>query len=232
MHKSGIHLIALAIIFCCLSSKVLAQTKEVKAKTSMSPKEIEAPKAVISAKNALVPKTATSAKTAVGPKLSRETKVLVDPKKIGVSKKVADLQIAVLKDGIPLMPEMPPAQILVIEPVIDSAVVIKNLKVKAYKVAAHASYYHDKFNGKRTASGKPFDNKKFTAAHRTLPFGSKVRLTNTVNNKSVVVEITDRGPFTKSREIDITKAAFMEIATNKGNGSVNVTIEIIQNNIE
>lgn len=74
-----------------------------------------------------------------------------------------------------------------------------------------ASYYHDKFNGKRTASGDIFNNKEFTAAHRKLAFGTKVKVTNLRNGKSVTVEVNDRGPFHSSRALDLSKAAFDEI---------------------
>ncbi len=70
-----------------------------------------------------------------------------------------------------------------------------------------ASYYAAKFNGRRTASGEMFDNRAMTAAHRTLPFGSLVRVTNPANGASVVVRITDRGPFTRGRMIDVSRAA-------------------------
>ena len=109
----------------------------------------------------------------------------------------------------------------------DSLKLVSNLKLKLLKKNAHASYYADKFNGRRTASGRRFDNKKYTAAHRKLPFGSKVKVTNEANGKSVIVEITDRGPFIKGREIDLTKRAFMEIAGARYGGSLKVTIEII-----
>lgn len=110
----------------------------------------------------------------------------------------------------------------------DSLGLISNLKLKLHKKNAHASYYHDKFNGRRTASGRKFDNSKYTAAHRKFPFGTKLKITNEVNGKSVIVEVTDRGPFTKGREIDLTRKAFMEIAANKGSGSQKVTIEVIE----
>lgn len=76
---------------------------------------------------------------------------------------------------------------------------------------SYASYYHDKFNGRRTASGAIFSNSKMTAAHRTLRFGTKVKVTNLRNKKSVVVTINDRGPFHSSRALDLSKAAFDEI---------------------
>ncbi|MGX7667716.1 septal ring lytic transglycosylase RlpA family protein [Flavobacterium pedocola] len=103
-----------------------------------------------------------------------------------------------------------------------------NLKFRPYKKAVHASYYHDKFNGRKTASGKRFDNKKLTAAHKKLPFGTKLKVTNPANKKSVIVTVTDRGPFTRGREIDLTKRAFMEISHAKGRGFLNVDLEIVK----
>jgi rare lipoprotein A len=97
-----------------------------------------------------------------------------------------------------------------------------------FKKNAHASYYHDKFNGKKTASGKRFDNNKLSAAHRKFPFGTKLRITNEENGKSVVVEVIDRGPFARGREIDLSKKAFMDITSNKSSGAVNVKIEELQ----
>lgn len=97
-----------------------------------------------------------------------------------------------------------------------------------FKNNAHASYYADKFNGRRTASGRTFDNTKYTAAHRKLPFGTMLKVTNESSGLSVEVEVTDRGPFTKGREIDLSKRAFMDITRNKGRGALQVTIEIIE----
>ncbi len=112
--------------------------------------------------------------------------------------------------------------------VADSLGLSENLNLTLHKKNAHASYYHNKFNGRRTASGTKFNNEKYTAAHRKLPFGTKVKVTNEVNGKSVIVTITDRGPFTKGREIDLTRRAFMDIAANKNAGNLKVTIEIIK----
>lgn len=100
-------------------------------------------------------------------------------------------------------------------------------KLKLYKKAAHASYYADKFHGKKTASGKKFDMNKYTAAHKKLAFGTKVKVTNEANGKSVIVEVTDRGPFVKSREIDLSKKAFMEITKNTKSGMMIVTLEVV-----
>ena len=70
-----------------------------------------------------------------------------------------------------------------------------------------ASWYGRRFHGKLTASGEIFNQEKFTAAHRTLPWGSRVKVTNLSNGKSVEVRINDRGPFVKGRIIDVSRAA-------------------------
>lgn len=88
-----------------------------------------------------------------------------------------------------------------------------------------ASYYADKFNGRRTASGETFSNRELTAAHRTLPFGSKVRVTNPRNGKSVVVRINDRGPFHGGRVIDVSRAAASELGLiQRGHGTVELAL--------
>ena len=71
-----------------------------------------------------------------------------------------------------------------------------------------ASWYGSKFHGRRTASGERYDRHAFTAAHRTLPFGTRVRVRSVVTGKEVVVRINDRGPFKRSRVIDLSQAAF------------------------
>lgn len=84
-----------------------------------------------------------------------------------------------------------------------------------------ASYYGAEHHGKRTASGQLFNMNNLTAAHRSLPFGTKVEVTNVNNGKSVIVVINDRGPFIKSRTLDLSKAAFKKIEnTSKGVASV------------
>ncbi len=70
-----------------------------------------------------------------------------------------------------------------------------------------ASFYNDKFEGRITASGEVFSQSKSTAAHRTLPFHTKIKVTNLSNKKSVVVVINDRGPFVKGRILDLSKKA-------------------------
>ncbi|MDM1487739.1 septal ring lytic transglycosylase RlpA family protein [Acinetobacter towneri] len=88
-----------------------------------------------------------------------------------------------------------------------------------------ASYYHDKFTGRKTASGAVFNNKEYTAAHKTLPFGTKVKVTNLKNKRFVILTITDRGPFVKGRNIDMTKKAFSDLTDNVGRGVLDVKIE-------
>lgn len=104
----------------------------------------------------------------------------------------------------------------------------KSVAGKVYKKQAKVSYYADKFNGRTTASGEKFNNNKLTAAHRTFPFGTKLKVTNQKNNKSVTVTVNDRGPFIKTRELDLSKEAFMQIAENKNQGILTVTIELIK----
>ncbi len=88
-----------------------------------------------------------------------------------------------------------------------------------------ASYYAARFNGRRTASGERFDNGAMTAAHRTLPFGSLVRVTNTANGKSVIVRINDRGPFSAGRMIDVSRAAADELGlVARGHGNVELAL--------
>ena len=121
--------------------------------------------------------------------------------------KIASADISLVADSIPTKP----------------------VQLKAYKKSVIASYYADKFNGRRTTSGKKFSNNGYTAAHKKLPFGTKVKVTNEANGNSVIVEITDRGPFVRSKEIDLTKRAFMDLADNKRSGMLRVKIEIVEN---
>jgi rare lipoprotein A len=85
-----------------------------------------------------------------------------------------------------------------------------------------ASVYSTKHDGTRTASGKRLNDGALTAAHRTLPFGTKVRVTNKRNGRSVVVTITDRGPFVRGRVIDLTMAGANAIGMGYGLAPVTV----------
>jgi rare lipoprotein A len=75
----------------------------------------------------------------------------------------------------------------------------------------YASYYAADFAGRRTASGERFDPRAFTAAHRDLPFGTRIRVTNLENGRSVTVRVNDRGPYVEGRIVDLSWAAAREI---------------------
>lgn len=92
-----------------------------------------------------------------------------------------------------------------------------------------ASYYANKFNGRRTANGDVFSNKKMTAAHRTLPFGTLVEVTNLRNGRSVVVRINDRGPYAHPRVLDLSSAAAKKIGMHRS-GVAKVKIAILNKN--
>lgn len=91
-----------------------------------------------------------------------------------------------------------------------------------------ASYYGNELAGNRTANGEIFDPQQLTAAHRTLPLGSEVRVTNPRNGESVVVRINDRGPYHGNRVIDLSYAAAREIGLiRSGTGQVNLALLVI-----
>lgn len=88
-----------------------------------------------------------------------------------------------------------------------------------------ASYYANRFHGRKTASGHPYRKDAMTAAHRTLPLGTWVRVTNTRNNQSVVVQITDRGPYRRGRIIDVSRAAATQLGMlHSGTAPVNLDV--------
>jgi len=89
-----------------------------------------------------------------------------------------------------------------------------------------ASYYAHKFHGRRTASGEVYDMHELTAAHRNLPFGTRVRVTNLRNHKSIVVTINDRGPFKKGRIIDVSYEAARQLGM-IGPGTAKVKVDVL-----
>lgn len=89
-----------------------------------------------------------------------------------------------------------------------------------------ASFYSDKLHGRKTASGEAYDRNKMTAAHRTLKFGTKVKVTNLKNNRSVIVRINDRGPSIKSRIIDLSYAAAKKIGIIE-TGIADVSMQVV-----
>ncbi|HXX64484.1 MAG TPA: septal ring lytic transglycosylase RlpA family protein, partial [Bacteroidota bacterium] len=90
-----------------------------------------------------------------------------------------------------------------------------------------ASYYADEFQGRKTASGEVYDMNDLTAAHRTLPFGTKVRVTNKETGKSVVVRINDRGPFKEDRVIDLSLGAARQLGL-IANGTASVILQVLE----
>ncbi|MHB8978568.1 MAG: septal ring lytic transglycosylase RlpA family protein [Trichloromonadaceae bacterium] len=90
-----------------------------------------------------------------------------------------------------------------------------------------ASYYHDKFQGRRTASGEPFDQNALTAAHRSYPFGTLLRVHNLDNGKTVDVRINDRGPHISGRIIDLTRRAAQAIGMLQ-QGVARVRLRVLQ----
>ena len=97
---------------------------------------------------------------------------------------------------------------------------------EGYTEQGKASYYANKYQSRKTASGERFNQRASTAAHKELPFGSKVRVTNVRNGESVLVRINDRGPFVKGRIIDLSRSAFAEIADTRL-GVIDVEIEVL-----
>ncbi len=94
------------------------------------------------------------------------------------------------------------------------------------KFVGIASYYHDSLHGKKTANGERYDKNKLTAAHKSLPFGTKLKVSRIDNGKSVNVRINDRGPFIKGRIVDLSKKAAAKIDLLE-DGITKVRIEII-----
>lgn len=91
-----------------------------------------------------------------------------------------------------------------------------------------ASYYASRFHGAKTASGVRYDETSLTAAHRTLPFGTRVHVTNLGNGRSVVVTINDRGPFARGRVIDVSRRAARKLDFVR-DGTARVRLEILEN---
>lgn len=98
---------------------------------------------------------------------------------------------------------------------------------RKHDLTGKASWYGERFQGRTTASGEPFDMYAFTAAHKTLPFHTIVRVTDPDSRKSVVVRITDRGPFSKGRVIDLSWAAAHDLGTVQ-RGVAPVVLEVLQ----
>ncbi|WP_373498879.1 septal ring lytic transglycosylase RlpA family protein, partial [Desulfococcus sp.] len=98
---------------------------------------------------------------------------------------------------------------------------------KGYTESGRASYYADKHQNRKTASGEIYKHNLKTAAHKKLPFGSTVKVKNIKNGKSIIVKINDRGPFVKGRIIDLSKSAFRSIGS-ASSGLIDVKIEVVR----
>lgn len=130
----------------------------------------------------------------------------------------AEFEAAFATLGDPVEPELP-----------DHAVDITQIEPAEPETtplgSGVASYYGRRFHGRLTANGESFDMHGLTAAHRTLPFGSLVRVTNPRNGLSVVVRINDRGPFVGGRTIDLSRAAAEEIGiVSRGHDTVELAL--------
>jgi len=93
--------------------------------------------------------------------------------------------------------------------------------------SGRASWYGSQFHGRKTASGERFNMNAMTAAHRSLPFGTRVRVTNKRNGRSVVVRINDRGPFSGGRILDVSKAAANRLGL-IATGTAPVTLQVLR----
>lgn len=102
-----------------------------------------------------------------------------------------------------------------------------SVRLMAFQSEGYASWYGGKFHGRTTANGEVFDTNLLTAAHKTLPFGSRVLVTNLDTEKSVIVRINDRGPFVEERIIDLSRAA-ADIIGLTAVGVAKVKLEIVQ----
>lgn len=94
-----------------------------------------------------------------------------------------------------------------------------------------ASYYSNGLHGRRMSNGERYDRNAFTCAHRTLPFGTRLKITNPRNGKSVIVRVTDRGPFVRGRVVDLSYAAARELGT-IASGVAYVKVELVRKETE
>jgi len=123
--------------------------------------------------------------------------------------------------------EIPPMATIPSSPETDEAPPLAKIPAPSQPTLVETglgSWYGRRFHGKLTASGEVFNQEKFTAAHRTLPWGSRVKVTNLANGKSVEVRINDRGPFGKGRIIDVSRAAARALGM-VGSGITAVRVE-------
>ena len=116
------------------------------------------------------------------------------------------------------------SSVIVMGPSESTAEELKDTVVRS--LSGVASWYGGRFHGRKTANGERYDMHKLTAAHKTLPFGTKVRVTNSRTGQSVVVRINDRGPFVGSRVIDLSRGAASAVGMIEA-GVARVKLEIL-----
>lgn len=104
-------------------------------------------------------------------------------------------------------------------------------EVTKYKKVGVASWYGNDFHNKKTANGETYNMNDFTAAHKTLPLPSVVKITNLENGKSVIVRVNDRGPFAKDREIDVSKKVAQKLDF-QNKGTTMVKVEYLHNDTQ
>jgi len=130
------------------------------------------------------------------------------------------------KEKIKLTPNQQKTTVKVVDTIKKDTLHVEKLEM--YHKGAHASYYANKFNGRKTASGTRFNNNDMTCAHRKLPFGTKLKITGVKTKKMVYVTVTDRGPFSKTKHIDLSRKAFFMVAPKSFGGHIEVDIEIVK----
>jgi len=113
------------------------------------------------------------------------------------------------------------------KPTVNSGIKNQNTQKVLLSLEGIASFYSEDFHGKLTSNGEIYDMNALTAAHRTFPFGTKVRVINLENNKSVVVRINDRGPFHESRIIDLSYGAAKTLDIVQS-GTASVRLEVLE----
>jgi rare lipoprotein A len=132
---------------------------------------------------------------------------------------------APIQHALTPIPETVAAPPVVVEEPTSADPIVEEAEARSEILAEGiASYYGAELAGNRTASGERFNPRALTAAHRTLPMGTKLRVTNKANGKSVVVRINDRGPFAKNRIIDVSHAAAQQISMVRS-GTARVILE-------
>lgn len=107
-----------------------------------------------------------------------------------------------------------------------------NSAVHLYFKKGVASFYHRNFQGRRTASGEKYSRKKLTAAHRTLPLNTMVKVTNLKNGKWVIVRINDRGPYNRKRLIDLSERSAKLLGLKRAKGLARVSVEEIPDSLQ